>query len=124
MFRLWLVSKGQGFSGFMFDVRVGEGQILISSDGEPYSRMWYELTKKRIDVLGFRDNETWLIEIKRKLNLMVIGQMDLYTSLLWETAFPDGPLVRAVITSALDPDIVPIMKNKSIEIFLVPDPHL
>jgi hypothetical protein len=142
MFEVWLFGIGQTFDGFMFDVRVGQGRAITLSDIRDLERRigvsfmlseeeltkidasvrlaWQSLTQKRIDAIGFRGTETWLIEVKKTLNMSLIGQLDIYSILLLRDYPPEGPFFRAAIVGDVDPDVGPIAQERGIMIFRVP----
>ena len=141
MFNQWLNAYGQGFEGFMFDVRVGVGRQPQMTDIRELERKlgykftlneeeqarfdgqiriaWQSLTQKRIDALGFKGDETWLIEVKKVFNMSLIGQLDVYGILLLTSFPPDGPFHRAAIVGDVDPDLGPIASERGIMIFRV-----
>jgi hypothetical protein len=122
MFRDWLIHRGQSFDGFMFDVRVGNGKAVPGDVPENIAAMWRTLTKKRIDAIGYKGNETWLIEIKKRMTIGILAQIDVYAWLLLSEYFPDGPFRKLCIVGDIDPDLMDIAKQKQIEINVVPIP--
>jgi hypothetical protein len=142
MFRLWLQTQGQSFDGFMFDVRLGGGRpttllnirqvetqlgypLVTSQQQQDYIDgqirvAWQALTAKRADAIGFRGDETWLIEVKKILNMSLLGQMLIYSVLLLRDSPPDGSFHRAVIVGDIDPEVYPVAQEGGIVIFQVP----
>lgn len=141
MFRAWLNNFGQQFDGFMFDVRIGVGRPATFQDIKKYQVQlgfstgltqeqqdridgqiriaWQALTQKRIDAIGFRGTETWLIEIKKVFNMSLLGQIDVYSLLLLREYPPDGPFLRAAIVGSVDPDLGEFASARGIQIFRV-----
>ncbi|MGH9878305.1 MAG: hypothetical protein ACRD5H_11760 [Nitrososphaerales archaeon] len=141
MFRNWFHAIGKDFDGFMFDVRVGSGRPASFADIKQYQTQlgfspgltqqqqdfidgqirvaWHALTQKRIDAMGFRGGETWLIEVKKVFNMALLGQLDIYSILLLRDYPPDGAFIRAAIVGEVDPDIGPIASARGIQIFRV-----
>jgi len=88
-----------------YDVRVGEGMKLPDDAEEPYASDMYHLSKKRIDVVGLKANEAWIIEVKPRAGFTAIGQA-LGLTELYE---PEGLLFQVIhpciITDEEMPDI-------------------
>jgi len=141
MFNIWLNEFGQSFEGFMFDVRLGSGRptqlqdirdverklgYKFSLNQEEQDRFdgqiriaWQSLTQKRADSIGFKGDETWLIEVKKVFNMSLIGQLDIYSVLLLRDYPPDGAFFRVAIVGDVDPDVGPIAQARGIMIFRV-----
>lgn len=63
------------FDEVEYDVHVGEGAKL-PDDWEEKDRGWAkELTQKRIDVIGYKDERIILVEVKRRVVIGTLGQV-------------------------------------------------
>lgn len=63
------------FDEVEYDVHVGEGAKL-PDDWEEKNRGWAkELTQKRIDVIGYKDERIILVEVKRRVVIGTLGQV-------------------------------------------------
>ena len=81
---LWnrFVDKFPGrFETVDYDFRVGKGIPLEGGEEEAYIRMGKMLSQKRIDALGWVDEQPTIIEVKRRVGLSTVGQVLGYASL-------------------------------------------
>jgi len=81
---LWnrFVEKFPGrFETVDYDFRVGKGIPFVAADEEAYIRMGKMLSQKRIDALGWVDEQPTIIEVKRRVGLSTVGQVLGYASL-------------------------------------------
>lgn len=69
------ISNNPGFFERVdYDIKVGTGMKLPPEAEEPYKSDLIELSKKRIDVIGYKKNVIYIIEIKPRAGLQAIGQ--------------------------------------------------
>lgn len=105
--------------GFRYDVRVGEGIELPESEPEYIRGMALALTEKRIDVLGEKGNEVWIIEVKPNAMLSAVGQVLSY-QVLFEDRFPDQPKPKLmIVTDRKGPDLQSIAAKFNISVVVV-----
>ena len=89
------------FSSVDYDVSVGEGAPFLPEGEEPFVSDYRILTQKKIDVVGYRGNEIWLIEIKPNAGSKALGQILTYEK-LYSKQFPgETNLRKCVITNFL-----------------------
>jgi hypothetical protein len=92
------------FSGFDYDVHVGgEVEREVGWTQEVYT-MALSLASKRIDVVGYRGNETWIIEVKPVAGVTAIGQLVMYRDLYIRDFRPDRVIVCALVCENLSLD--------------------
>ncbi len=58
-----------------YDVHVGSGTDPNFIKGDKTGEYWAMLTKKRIDVVAFKNNFITIIEIKKRTSLFTLGQI-------------------------------------------------
>lgn len=99
---------GREFIAFEYDVKVGagaEGSSLLSPE---IQRDAYELTRKRIDVVGHRSGATWIIEVKDLAGVSAPGQALAYSK-LYAIDFAGMPGITPVLVYATgSPDVVTV----------------
>jgi len=61
------------FQMVAYDVKVGEGREYPKSELPEIKEDLVYLSKKRIDVVGFKGEDVFVIEIKPKANLSAVG---------------------------------------------------
>ena len=90
------------FEKVMYDVRVGE-EVEMLEVPRNVGEAWQDLTKWAIDVLGVKDNITYIIEIKPNANAKAIGQALCYAH-LYRKEHPDaGRIIPTVLTDDCSP---------------------
>ena len=110
---------GADFSGFDYDVKVGSGTKPVKGLGPKYARMQAILSKYRIDVVGFRSDSIWVIEVKPEAGTVALGQIDLYTSLYKRDFTPSLNVVGVIVTDRELPDIKEFAKAKRYKYFTI-----
>lgn len=89
------------FDSVDYDVPVGEGAPFLPGEEEPYVSDYRLLTQKKIDVVAYKGNEIWLIEIKPNAGSRALGQILTYEK-LFTLSFPTLANTRkCVITTFL-----------------------
>ena len=102
-----------------YDVRLGEGMPINPEWPPAIQHMARVLTQKRVDVIVQSGSEWWLIEIKRRAGFSALGQLLGY-AILWIDKYPARPSPRlAVVCESLQPDLVGVLAQYSIAVFLV-----
>ena len=102
----WVRTHGHYFQGFDYDVHVGQGLEPDKDQDYPLQQMWIGLTQKRIDVVGYRPGEIWLIEVKDRPTVAVIGQCLSYQTLYGIDYSPATPTISCLVAD-LGPAAVP-----------------
>lgn len=115
----FLDSHGADFLGFAYDVKVGSGTEPAEGVGDNYRRMQYVLSTYRIDVVGYKSNAIYIIEVKPEAGTVAIGQIDAYTKLYTRDYSPSLPVVGAIITDRALPDMDFLTKEKGIEYYII-----
>ena len=119
----WIRQHGSYFSGIDYDVHVGQGLEPEKDQPYPMQMMWVSLTQKRIDVVGYRPNETWLIEVKDRPTTAAVGQCLSY-KILYDIDFaPSSPPIPCLIAGSIEPDIETVLVNFGIRFFDLSDGH-
>jgi hypothetical protein len=115
----FLPIHGKYFDYFEYDVHVGEG-VDIDPNWEPNIQASAKyLTTKRIDALGHRPGEIWIIEVKPYASLSVVGQLISYEHLYIEKFKPTDRIYKAVATDKLSSDMTGIMEKYQIRVYEV-----
>lgn len=115
----FLDSYAGAYRAFDYDVRVGEGEEPLPTLEPKYRAMAKALTQKRIDAVGYRDNEIWIFEVKPRAALSALGQIISYTELYILTFNPTETIVPAVVCEMVDRDVKPLMTNRGIQVIII-----
>ena len=119
----WIRMYGHNFLGFDYDIHIGHG--LKPNPGTPssYAADWTILTQKRLDVLGYRPGEIWLIEVKHRPMTASIGQVLSYDILYKADFKPKVPIVLCMIAGIIEPDIETVLRHFNIRFYDLSDGH-
>ena len=98
---------------------VGKGADVEAEESEEMRKDIEYLTKKKIDVVGFTDNEIWVIEIRQRAGLDIVGKVVSYVELYRDIAPTDKALKGVLITDLKMPDVEELCQRFGIQYFLV-----
>ncbi|MBA7484969.1 hypothetical protein ES707_20500 [subsurface metagenome] len=84
-----------------YDVKVGKGSGANSFTNETEKKYWIQLTQKRIDVIGYKNNFITIIEVKKRVGLHTLGQILGYRFLYLR----ENPEIKSVKTLIVCPSI-------------------
>ncbi len=110
------------YNSFDYDVRVGQGRDPGSSYPEDLRRMGVELSQRRIDAIGYKDDEIEIIEITLSAGLKCIGQLETYPILYKQTYRPVLPVTTLLLAEKMEADIEPIFKERGYNYMIIPKP--
>lgn len=120
--RLWerfLAIYGSEFERFEYDIKVGRGVEPPPDLDEPYRSAAIILSKKRIDAVGYKDNEIWIFEVKPDIGLAALGQLLAYKELWIRDRGQADRLHLAAVTDNITEDEEYVYKKFGIKIYLV-----
>jgi len=107
------------FLWFYYSVKVG-GQINLDPKiPDNIAKAWYDSTAKRIDVLGEKENEIWIVEVTTQPGLRAVGQILSYFNLWILDPKIDKPIVNVLVAERLDPDLEYVLYSSGIKFFSV-----
>lgn len=126
LWRRWLKDHELEFLEFEYNVRCGEGLIVPPEQltGDPerdraLREQWRALTQKRIDVVGHRLGEDWVLEIDVRPSTRALGQLVLYEQ-LYAKLRPYAPTIMlGLICERLGPDMEETFRTQGVEIWRV-----
>lgn len=102
-----------------YDVKVGVGAKVFTIEDKKSQDYWSNLTKKRIDVVGFKDNIVTIIEVKKKVGLYTLGQILGY-KFLYLREHPEITSVRTLIVcSTIFQDDMDVLNFYGIDFVIV-----
>lgn len=119
LWQKWLSLNSQGWTGYEYDVHVGEGIIVPEEYPEWGKYLSRLLTQKRIDVVAYRMGTPWIFEVKPQAGLSAYGQLLAYRELFMRQ-FPTATRPElAIVTDFLNPDEDYLYVKAGIHVFLV-----
>jgi hypothetical protein len=102
-----------------YDVCVGEGRMPEGEHPENYLRGWQMLTQKKIDVVAYRGNEIWIIEVKPRARANALGQVWMYDELYKDMFEPETEPKNLIITDQYDRDTERVAQSGNVQIIVV-----
>ena len=91
-----------------YDVMIGQGAsfdtTLINTEGSDVGALY----RKKIDVVGYRAGEIWLVEVKPSAQFSALGQIGAYDDLYREEKKPSDKVVACLLTDVVGPDVANI----------------
>ncbi len=119
----WIRTHGHYFQGFDYDVHVGQGLEPDKDHSFQLQEMWVSLTQKRIDVVGYRPGEVWLIEVKDRPTTAAVGQALSYQILYQADYSPAAPPIPCIIAGSIEPDIETVLVHFGVRFWDLSDDH-
>jgi hypothetical protein len=116
--RDFLVAHIDEYDRFSFSVRVGQGLTADPSHLPGVQRSTVFSSQKRIDMMAWQGAQPFIFEVKDRLNVYVLGQLQSYAH-LWMEENPDAPAPRfAAITRYGDPDIERVLEANGVDVYI------
>jgi hypothetical protein len=96
---------GPNFERFAYDVALG-GFLPDPAAGDDATRRGFQYaTALKIDAVGERSEDVWILEVRPHAGVSAIGAALCYAHLAAIDRFTDKPLIRAVVTDRASADI-------------------
>lgn len=115
----FLVKFPEAYDQVAYNVKVGEGADIPEGTEPNIASGFKQLTQHKIDVVGFKNNEVDIIELKPYAGTRAIGQVigyrDLYVTLVDNSARPN----LVIVTDILRPDTKIIADKQGIKVIVV-----
>lgn len=110
VWREWLVEHELEWERFEYNVHVGPGVepspdlvAQFPATGDRMARQFYQATRKRIDVVGYKGPAVGLFEVEERIEPGALGQILVYRQLWIADRPPRGPLLLFLIARELSP---------------------
>jgi len=94
-----------------YDVKVGKGADTYPIPNEADQKYWSTLTKKRIDVIGFKNNFVTIIEVKKRVGLFTLGQVLGYRYLYLREHSELKSVSTLIVCSSIDQDDIDVLEH-------------
>jgi len=102
-----------------YDWRVGVGVIVPSGTEENIRRMAKMLSQKRIDVVGWNEEQPTIVEVKQRLGIQTLGQVLGY-QLLFYREFPKIQKPKVMVVCEMgEKDDFDILKAYKVPVYVV-----
>jgi len=120
IWKRFLSQFGENFSSFDYDFKVGDGVTPDLPIPEKFLNDFKELTKKRIDALGYNPSGVTIFEVKPRAGTSALGQLLTYKN-LFVKSYPGVNVIALVLVCELATDEeVQLYQQYGIQIFILP----
>lgn len=115
----FLKEHGNEFTDFKYDIRVGKGIGNLPGIGTQYQHMATYLSQKRIDVVGYKQNNRYIIELKQSAYEGALGQLLGY-KILYEDRYGKGTVQGLILVcTRADNDIIRSASVQGIQVIII-----
>lgn len=115
----FLLLHGQEWDRYDYDQRVGRGRPVDPRVPPEVQADWIWLTKKRIDVVGWKGEQPTIFEVNPRGSRSVLGALEEYRDLWVEDPERRGMPDLIAVISRIDPDLQRVMEARGIKVFVV-----
>jgi len=122
--RIWerfLDLYAEAFEGFAYDVALGGNRVGEDFGDEPTRLAWQYSTAMKIDVVGFKHDACWIIEVKAGAHAGSVGQPLCYVELAEVDRFTDLELFPVLVTDRASPDVAFCCERLGVLLFELPE---
>ena len=123
LWHLFLDRYASTFERFFYNVRVGGPSFEGLKVDLEMAKCWYASTAKRIDAIGEKRNEIWIIEVASSPYLRAVGQCLSYKFLWEEDPKIKKPAKMILLCPYLDSDLTRILKHYKVTIITIEKPQ-
>jgi hypothetical protein len=121
VWKSFLSLYAKDYDKFVYDVRVGEGSLPEEVPQDIYTENFRWLTRKRIDVVGWKGSVPTIFEIRGRMTLPLMGQIVGY-KYLWMRQNPDSiPPMMAAVCTFCQPDDFDVFRAHDVRVVVVPE---
>ena len=102
-----------------YDFHVGTGADFLPDKEDTPDGRENRLYKKKIDVVGYKENEIYIIEVKPKATMEALGQALALTELFDRPENFSGNLTAAMIAGKMSNDMNNVFNSFNVMVFIV-----
>lgn len=102
-----------------YDVLVGTGVEPTGKHDANVEAGYQTLTQKKIDVVGYKDGKTTIVEVKPIANMRGLGQIIVYSHLYADDHQEAGPLTRLIVAGEMERELEPVFASQGVEVAIV-----
>ncbi len=119
LWRKFIREHGKDYKRFDYDLAVGQGEDPGPEFQENLRKDFIDLTRKRIDAVGYTNNTATIFEIKPRAGTSALGQLITYQTLFKQSHPTISKINLVLITEFINTDEKAIYLSNNIQIFIV-----
>lgn len=102
-----------------YDIHVGTGVDTSPIPDKTDQNYWSQLTKKRIDVIGYKNSLVTIVEVKKRATLFTLGQVLGYRFLYLREHEELKGVLTLILCSKVDQDDFAVLSNYHINVIVL-----
>lgn len=118
IWRKFLQAHQSNYNRFDYDFPVGPGEDPGAIVEEKFRKDFIDLTRKRIDAVGYNGNAVTLFEVKPRAGTQALGQLLTYGKLFTAEYSQFSPVTLAVVCEFINTDERAIYQGYNINIYV------
>lgn len=103
----------------IYNLHVGQGATIPKGTAPEIAKDFVLLTQWKIDVVGFKNNEVHIIEIKPYAGANAVGQLLTYCEIYKGYIDPEVEPLPVLVTDQVRPDVPLLAARLSFRVFVV-----
>jgi len=116
----FLTAHAADFIAFSYDVALGGTILDIPDMPEPDRLGWQYSTALKIDVVGWKGNQVWVIEVRPEATVGTFGAAVAYAMVFKRENITVLPIIPAIVCDAIQPDVLWACGQAGVQVFQVP----
>lgn len=116
----WILTHEAEYDRYDYDVKVGPGRPVDPRHPPEIQAMAATLTKRRVDVVGFKAGAPTLFAVNPRGSRVVYSELLFYRELFRQTFAYDGPIGLRAIVQDIAPDLLQVMTAAGIHVDILP----
>lgn len=119
IWKKFLELYGKNYSSFDYDFKVGSGTDPGTEVPEEFRFDFIELSKKRIDAIGYQSDGVTIFEVKPRAGTQALGQLISYKN-LYAKNFPENRIKEvAVVCNFITPEEISLYSDYNINNYVI-----
>ena len=110
---------GVGFEAFEYDVRVGPPSGAAAGFDAQTQAVFADLSRLRIDAVGYRPGEVWLLEVMPYAGPSAVGKLVGYGVLFAQDRQPAERVRLGLVTDRFTPAMAEVFRAEEVQVWVV-----
>jgi len=101
----FLEAHAAEFLGFSYDVALGGTALALPGEDEAQLLAWKYSTALKIDAVGWKGNQAWIIEVRPDATTSALGAALCYTFVAKREALTELVMIPTIVCRNIQPDV-------------------